>query len=44
MNTKMKNLNFTGEVSPDLRIAAYEDGKCLTLNVPSGLPQVTGIS
>lgn len=44
LNTKMKSLNFTGELSPDLRIVAYEDGKCITLNVPSGLPQVTGIS
>ncbi|MCL6661600.1 DUF3450 domain-containing protein [Paenibacillus amylolyticus] len=44
LNTKIRSLNFTGELSPDLRIVAYEDGKCITLNVPSGLPQVTGIS
>ncbi|OMF15237.1 hypothetical protein BK131_10140 [Paenibacillus amylolyticus] len=44
LNTKMTSLNFTGELSPDLRIVAHEDGKCITLNVPSSLPQVTGIS
>ncbi|UOK61645.1 hypothetical protein MT997_24675 [Paenibacillus sp. OVF10] len=40
LNTKMKSLNFTGELSPDLRILAYEDGKYITLNVASGMPQV----
>lgn len=44
LNTKMKSLNFTGELSPDLRIMAHEVGKCITLNVPVDLPQITGIS
>ncbi|WP_440109554.1 hypothetical protein [Paenibacillus sp. QZ-Y1] len=44
LNPKMKSLNFTGNLSPELRIEAAEDGRWITLNVAADLPQVSGVA
>lgn len=43
LNTKIKSLNFTGDLSPGLYIDAHEDGKWLTLNVAANLPHINGV-
>ncbi|PWW43909.1 MULTISPECIES: hypothetical protein [Paenibacillus] len=43
LNTKMKSLNFTGNLPVGLCIDAHEDGKWLTLNVAASLPHINGV-
>ncbi|MFC9709789.1 hypothetical protein ACFTRD_16755 [Paenibacillus sp. NPDC056933] len=44
LNPKMKSLNFTGNLSPELHIEASENGRWITLNIASDVPQVSGVA